>query len=369
MIDLAYKSVQYDIYDPSNSVAAQYWQMGIVISSEDVDDWQQVGLCVNQGFPFEKEELFHCTKPEHNHEMWGCLRWKGAYWVYRYFLTGRDRFDRPGRYFFVLFKIDSMEDVSYVNILHIINLSRKETSIPLDLGPLLNVRKSSIFKSESTEEMSASSDLKSIFKWAIEIPNNVHAGKFIKHGHIISEYSGFPVPKATDIEIIKIDESVKCSKDNKPNEKVSTDCPKKSLSSDMLLKAHVPWIFSRRHIFAIVAIVVSLIVSSIIFGGKYFSVKNTDKNTNDTKKEELMKYSTFQSYLENTPKHISKVTLSLSQIETVIGDKLPSSSNQRQWWENPENYQDRPQAKAWLDAGFKVDEVELKDRWVSFIRK
>jgi hypothetical protein len=81
-----------------------------------------------------------------------------------------------------------------------------------------------------------------------------------------------------------------------------------------------------------------------------------------------MKYSKLEKFFSDYPKHITVVTLSFSQIETVIGDKLPPSSNQRQWWENPEDYKDRSQAKAWLDAGFKVSNVDLSNEWVEFSR-
>jgi hypothetical protein len=51
------------------------------------------------------------------------------------------------------------------------------------------------------------------------------------------------------------------------------------------------------------------------------------------------------------------IILSFQEIERIISKKLPPSSDQRQWWENSSDLINRPQAKAWINAGFKVEDV------------
>lgn len=83
------------------------------------------------------------------------------------------------------------------------------------------------------------------------------------------------------------------------------------------------------------------------------------------------KYQGLESYLSSSPSTIKEVTLSLEQIETIIGDTLPVSAlNYREWWANQSDTANRPQAKAWIKAGFVVDEVHQmhKDSWVRFKR-
>ncbi len=60
------------------------------------------------------------------------------------------------------------------------------------------------------------------------------------------------------------------------------------------------------------------------------------------------------------------VVLTFGVVEEVIGDRLPWSARTSQhWWENDRT---RPQARAWLDAGFQVMHVSLEGREVRFAR-
>lgn len=83
------------------------------------------------------------------------------------------------------------------------------------------------------------------------------------------------------------------------------------------------------------------------------------------------KYQGLESYLNSSPSTINEITLSFPQIETIIGDSLPSSAlNYREWWANQLDTTNRPQARAWVRAGFMVDEVHQmhEDAWVRFKR-
>ena len=73
----------------------------------------------------------------------------------------------------------------------------------------------------------------------------------------------------------------------------------------------------------------------------------------------------------STPSEIDSISLSFDQIEQIIDGKLPASHlGHRQWWENQKDYSNRPQARAWLEADFSVEEVKLARNggWVRFRR-
>ena len=61
------------------------------------------------------------------------------------------------------------------------------------------------------------------------------------------------------------------------------------------------------------------------------------------------------------------VLLSFDEIERVIGAKLPpSATHHRAWWSN--NAQNNVMTKAWRDAGFESEDVDMMARRVAFRR-
>ena len=78
----------------------------------------------------------------------------------------------------------------------------------------------------------------------------------------------------------------------------------------------------------------------------------------------MSKYSAFKEYLKRSQKQ--KEILTYNEIEEILGFELPESAhNYRQWWENGGGH---TQANAWLEAGWKVDSVDLGS-YVTFIKK
>ena len=62
------------------------------------------------------------------------------------------------------------------------------------------------------------------------------------------------------------------------------------------------------------------------------------------------------------------MALSFADCETMITDSLPASALRHQtWWAN-ERVGTPVQAQAWLDAGWKVEEVNLLAQRVTFVR-
>lgn len=59
-------------------------------------------------------------------------------------------------------------------------------------------------------------------------------------------------------------------------------------------------------------------------------------------------------------------TLALSKVEAVIDNSLPKSAfNKKNWWSNRDSAS-ALQAKAWVNAGYHVDSVDLTQKTVTF---
>jgi hypothetical protein len=80
------------------------------------------------------------------------------------------------------------------------------------------------------------------------------------------------------------------------------------------------------------------------------------------------KYSPLEKYLRNLPESKRVVTLRFGQIEEILNDKLPPSACQdRSWWKNYKGGK-HVNTYAWSNAGWKVDEVNLNEKWVVLVR-
>jgi hypothetical protein len=63
----------------------------------------------------------------------------------------------------------------------------------------------------------------------------------------------------------------------------------------------------------------------------------------------------------------SQVRMTFAEIERVIGAKLPASAiSHRAWWSN--NPSNNVMTKAWLQAGFESEQVDLQSRKLAFRR-
>ena len=66
--------------------------------------------------------------------------------------------------------------------------------------------------------------------------------------------------------------------------------------------------------------------------------------------------------------HANEVTLSFGELEQILDDNLPPSAHQYQaWWANTHN-QTHTHAQAWMEAGWRVDTLNLAQKWVRFVR-
>jgi uncharacterized Zn finger protein (UPF0148 family) len=93
---------------------------------------------------------------------------------------------------------------------------------------------------------------------------------------------------------------------------------------------------------------------------------NPGKQTEEKKVdvESVIKYHPLRDYLAGY--RASRLNLSLEHIEDIIDSKLEAAAYAfKSWWEND---QQNPQAIAWLEAGWEVDDANLQQQVVVFKR-
>lgn len=72
----------------------------------------------------------------------------------------------------------------------------------------------------------------------------------------------------------------------------------------------------------------------------------------------MTKYQPLREYLIER-RHMPRVRVTFAEVAEIIGDSLPQSAfTHREWWSNQSDTTNRPQAAAWIGAGFKVDSVQ-----------
>ena len=78
----------------------------------------------------------------------------------------------------------------------------------------------------------------------------------------------------------------------------------------------------------------------------------------------VTKYGGLTGYLRFRGDFTRTVKLRFARIDGIIGENLPMSAfRSEKWWENTLT---SPHAKGWLDAGWEVREVNLKEGYVVF---
>ena len=77
-----------------------------------------------------------------------------------------------------------------------------------------------------------------------------------------------------------------------------------------------------------------------------------------------LKYIRLAAFLAGQPAEIECIRMSISEIEEVVGERLPANARLPSWWRNDER---KMHSRAWLTAGWKVSQVE-GDAEVEFVR-
>ncbi len=80
------------------------------------------------------------------------------------------------------------------------------------------------------------------------------------------------------------------------------------------------------------------------------------------------KYMPLESYFSGLPKSTREVTLKFDQIEKILAFKLPASAHEdRRWWDHATEG-NHVNKRAWTNAGWKIDNLDVKANWVKFVR-
>ncbi len=80
------------------------------------------------------------------------------------------------------------------------------------------------------------------------------------------------------------------------------------------------------------------------------------------------KYTPLEKNLRDLPESQREVTLRFEQIEKILNSKLPFSAYESQSWWDHETEGNHINARSWANAGWKVEEVNLSEKWVKLIR-
>ena len=80
------------------------------------------------------------------------------------------------------------------------------------------------------------------------------------------------------------------------------------------------------------------------------------------------KYTALENYLRYLPDTQKEATLSFEQIERIIQDKLPPSAYEYwAWWAN-EKEGNHVNARAWANAGWRVESVDFDRKRARLVR-
>ncbi len=78
----------------------------------------------------------------------------------------------------------------------------------------------------------------------------------------------------------------------------------------------------------------------------------------------VSKYAGLESHLKFRAAFVDRVQLKFARIDGLIGANLPMAAyRDPTWWSNTSS---SIHAKAWLDAGWEVEDVNFKEGWVAF---
>jgi hypothetical protein len=80
------------------------------------------------------------------------------------------------------------------------------------------------------------------------------------------------------------------------------------------------------------------------------------------------KYAPLEDYLRDLPANQKEVPLSFEQIERILKVKLPPSAYESELWWTKEKEGNHVTARAWSNAGWKVDSLNLSAKWVKLVR-
>jgi len=80
------------------------------------------------------------------------------------------------------------------------------------------------------------------------------------------------------------------------------------------------------------------------------------------------KYTPLENYLLDLPASQKEVALSFEQIEGILKFKLPSSAYEDERWWMREKEGNHVNLRAWTNAGWKVESVDVNNKQARLVR-
>ena len=87
---------------------------------------------------------------------------------------------------------------------------------------------------------------------------------------------------------------------------------------------------------------------------------------NGKQQRRSLKYIQLAAHLAGQPSTVTRVEMSLPEVEAIVGESLPGNARFPSWWRNDER---RMHSRAWLTAGWEVVEMVGDNSRVVFARR
>ena len=81
------------------------------------------------------------------------------------------------------------------------------------------------------------------------------------------------------------------------------------------------------------------------------------------------KYTPLEKYLRELPLSQEEVTLTFERIEQILNERLPRQAHENGLWWGNQRQGMYVEVSAWMDAGWMVEIVDLREKWVRFVRQ
>jgi hypothetical protein len=85
-----------------------------------------------------------------------------------------------------------------------------------------------------------------------------------------------------------------------------------------------------------------------------------------TRERRSLKYIRLAAFLAGQPGTVTRVVMTIAEIEELLGQSLPFNARFPSWWRNDSH---RMHSRAWMTAGWEVEEMQAEPAKVVFIRQ
>ncbi|MGH2821298.1 MAG: DUF7662 domain-containing protein [Actinomycetota bacterium] len=87
---------------------------------------------------------------------------------------------------------------------------------------------------------------------------------------------------------------------------------------------------------------------------------------NGSRQRRSLKYIRLAAFLAGQAPELDRITMTFPEIERVVGEGLPPNARFPSWWRNDDR---KMHSRAWLTAGWEVEDVRGAEAEVDFVRR